>query len=477
MKEGNKMGESKLSTKDKKFREFALTGNMWRVIFHVCIPLALYQSLNQIFKILDSMMASHISGESVSAVAYLSQINLMLTAVGGGLAVGASLKISEAYGAGDYDLVKARVSSLFGLCGILGLGVLFFILPFTTPLLKLANTPNELINLGSQYFKIELMGMVVSFFNNVYIAIERARGNSKRILYLNFGVIVIKLSLTAFFIYVLKSGITMIAVATLISQLAMFGSAIYHMLDRHSIFSFSFKSITLKGKVTKPMIRLSIPVIIEKVAFQFGKVVINSMSTAYGVLTVGALGISNNMGGLTTMPQNGFQEGGAAVISQNIGAHQLDRALDAFKKLFVINTIIGCIGYGLTTGFLHVLSGLFAGNDLVFRQLIEEVYSFEAFGAIPLGMNAAVMALLYGFGYTKLTLLINFCRVFVFRIPILWGLQQFTQIGSKSVGIVMMVSNILVGIMAVVVASIVIRDICKRYQLCFWRINKEIEGV
>lgn len=113
-----------------------------------------------------------------------------------------------------------------------------FILPFTTPLLKLANTPNELIDLGSQYFKIELMGMVVSFFNNVYIAIERARGNSKRILYLNFGVIVIKLSLTAFFIYALKSGITMIAVATLISQLAMFGCAIYHMLDRHSILVF-----------------------------------------------------------------------------------------------------------------------------------------------------------------------------------------------------------------------------------------------
>lgn len=466
------MGESKLSTKDKKFRDFALSGNMWRVIFHICTPLALYQSLNQIFKILDSMMASHISGESVSAVAYLSQINLMLTAVGGGLAVGASLKISEAYGAGDYDLVKARVSSLFGLCGILGLGVLFFILPFTTPLLKLANTPDELINIGSQYFRIELIGMVVSFFNNVYIAIERARGNSTRILYLNFIVIITKLILTAFFIYVLKSGITMIAVATLISQVIMFACAMYHMLDSRSIFSFSIKRITFKGKVTAPMVSLSIPVIIEKVAFQFGKVVINSMSTAYGVLTVGALGISNNLGGLTTNPQNGFQEGGAAVISQNIGAHQIERALDAFKKIFIINTIMGCIGYGLTTGFLHILSTLFAGDDLIFRQLIEEVYSFEAFGAIPLGMNAAVMALLYGFGYTKLTLLINFCRVFVFRIPILWGLQKFTQIGSQSVGIVMMVSNILVGIMAVIVAGIVIRDICKQNQLRFWKIRK-----
>lgn len=468
MKEGDEVGELKLSVRDRKVRDFALYGNGWRVIFYICTPLALYQSLNQMFKILDSMMASHISGASVSAVAYLSQINLMLTAIGGGLAMGGSLKISEAYGAGDYDLVKARVSSLFGLCGLLGLGVLVFILPFTTPLLKLAHTPDELISLGNQYFRIELIGMVVSFFNNVYIAIERARGNSTRILYLNFIVIITKLILTAFFVYGLKSGITMIAVATLISQVIMFLCAMYHILDRSSIFGFSIKQMTFKGNITKPMISLSVPVIIEKVAFQFGKVVINSMSTAYGVLTVGALGISNNLGGLTTNPQNGFQEGGAAIISQNIGAHQIERALDTFKRLCIINVIIGGMGYGLTTGFLHILSTFFAGEDMVFRQLIEEVYRFEAFGAVPLGINAAVMALLYGFGYTKLTLLINFCRVFVFRIPILWGLQRFTQIGSQSVGIVMMMSNILVGILAVVVAGIVIRDICMQNKVSFF---------
>ena len=109
---------------------------------------------------------------------------------------------------------------------------------------------------------------------------------------------------------------------------------------------------------------------------------------------------------------------------------------------------------------------------MVFRQLIEEVYRFEAFVAIPLGINAAVMGLLYVFCFTKLELLINFCRVFVFRIPVLWGLQQFTQIGSASVGIVMMVSNILVGIMAVIVAVIVIRDICKKNQLRFFEAYK-----
>ena len=57
-------------------------------------------------------MASHVSAIAVSAVAYLSQLQNMISAVGTGLAVGSSLKISEAYGAGDYDMVKKVVYKL-----------------------------------------------------------------------------------------------------------------------------------------------------------------------------------------------------------------------------------------------------------------------------------------------------------------------------------------------------------------------------
>ena len=69
-----------LSEKDRKFREFALEGSMWKVIWKVCYPLAIYQSLNQLFKILDTMMAAHISANAVSTVAYLSQINMAISA-------------------------------------------------------------------------------------------------------------------------------------------------------------------------------------------------------------------------------------------------------------------------------------------------------------------------------------------------------------------------------------------------------------
>jgi Na+-driven multidrug efflux pump len=75
------------------------------------------------------------------------------------------------------------------------------------------------------------------------------------------------------------------------------------------------------------------------------------------------------------------------------------------------------------------------------------------------------MAFLYGIGKTRLTLWINFSRVFVFRIPVLWFLQKFTDIGAKSVGIVMLVSNISVGVVAAVVAFIEVRKIMPSYHI------------
>ena len=70
-------------------------------------------------------------------------------------------------------------------------------------------------------------------------------------------------------------------------------------------------------------------------------------------------------------------------------------------------------------------------------------------------------ALLLGYGYTKLTMLLNVARVFVYRIPVLWFLQNFTQMGAEAVGVTMMVSNVCVGVTAMIVAIPVLARIRK----------------
>ena len=455
--------KAELTERDRRYLERSLNGPVWKVVLSVGAPLALYQELAMIFTVMDTMMAAHISKESVSAVAYLAQVNLILTADGDGLAVGAGIQISRAYGEGDLELVRKRVSSLYALSLSVGLAMLALILPFTVQFLRLAGTPEELIAVGSRYFMVQMFVMVFNFLNNVYIAVERARGNAKRIFVLNILVILVKLSLTAFFVYILRSGLVMVAVASLCSELAMFAFALHFSLAGENAFSFSAKAVTLQGRVTAPMVTQSLPVIAEKALFAFGKTIVNSMCTVYGAVMVGAMGVSNNLGGVTTNPQNGFQQGASAIISQNFGAGKYDRVLRVFYATIAVNVLMSAVITGIEILNLDLLAGLFDSGSSEFHRMITMVYRYEAYGAIPLGINAAVLALLYGLGKTKLTLVLNFSRVFLFRIPVFWFLQNYTDLGEASVGIVMMVSNISVTVMAVSVAAVVIARFRKEY--------------
>lgn len=148
MKGGTEIQKDRSIIADERFREDALTKNTWELVLKMGLPLAFYEMLNSLYKILDSLMASHINASSVSTVAYLAQISILISAVGQGLSVGGGLKISEAYGAGDYTLVRRRVSSLFALSGLLALFVLLLI-PAAPLILAGAGTPKELIEMGS----------------------------------------------------------------------------------------------------------------------------------------------------------------------------------------------------------------------------------------------------------------------------------------------------------------------------------------
>ena len=454
---------------DEAYRSYALQENMGKVLLRTGTPLAFYQALNTLFKMLDSLMASHINAEAVSAVAYLSQITITVSAVGMGLSMGSSLKISEAYGAGDYALVKRRVSTLFAMVGLLDM-ILLSGIPFTEKLLKAARTPEELIAAGSTYFNIELAGLAIAFFNNAYIAVERARGNTKRIFRLNMIVIVIKLAFTAFFVYVLESGITMIAIASVASQALLMLMGLRHIRKKDSSFQFSVKSICLHPKTVAPMLKISFPLIVEKVAFSAGKVIVNSMCSAYGTLTVGALGICNNLTGIFSNAQSGYQEGCAAIISQNLGAGKPERALEALKKVFVINLVFGSAGLIISLLSINSLSYLYAsssnGLQVEFRDIIRNIFRYDALGTIiPWGIGASVMAFMYGLGETKKILVINVCRLFLFRILLLWLLQHFTTLGSESVGIVMMASNSLTAVLACILVVFDIRSFCEENRL------------
>ena len=129
-----------VSKKDEQFRSFALNGAPMKVLVSTCLPLALFQALQSIFKTLDTLMASHIGADEVSAVAALSQITLMITALGAGLAVGGCIKISMAYGQGDYEAVRTRVATVYAMATVVSIVVAVVLIPFAPQFLRLLSS-------------------------------------------------------------------------------------------------------------------------------------------------------------------------------------------------------------------------------------------------------------------------------------------------------------------------------------------------
>ena len=454
------------SKRDEQYRQYALTAAPVRVLLSACMPLALYQALQSIFKIFDALLASHIGAEAVSAVSCLSQITLMITAIGSGLAIGGSIKISEAYGRGDDTQVRQRVATVYAMAVLVSVMLAGTLIPFAAPFLRLLKTPEDLITTGVGYFRVEILTLVVTFFNTVYIAIERSRGHAKKILKLNLVIILVKLGLSAVFVFVLKGGLVLIAVATLVSQVLILFYALLTIPRDEGAFRFSARNIRMNKETVAPLLNLAYPVSAEKMLFAAGKVVVNSMSGVYGALTVGALGISNNIGGLTTSWHMGFTDGAAPLISQNRGAGHYRRTLQIYFWLLGIDVAIGVIGLTLVSASLPWLANVFAQSesnfDAGFRDMIVDIHRWEMLGYITLGINSATLALLLGYGYTKLTMILNVSRVFVFRVPVLWFLQHFTGMDAEAVGVTMMVSNVCTGLLAVVLAIPVVCRIRKR---------------
>lgn len=451
------MAKKELSEKDIKRRDMILTGNMWIVVLIIASPLAFYQLINQFFKLFDSMIASQISPMSVSAVSYLSQVSSVITALAMGISIGACIKISEAYGAGEFELVHQRVNEMFKMCLLIGLCVAISI-PFSPFVLKIMGAPNDFIVEGSAYFAVILFDMIIVTFNSAYIALERVRGNAGRILKLNIIAVFLKLGFNLLFVMVLNFGVTMMAVATVLSDLVIFVTFLKTLCFNKdsNIFSISTFNLKFKKDISAPLMRISLPVMFEKITFQIGKVMVATMASGYGSLVVGALGVSNNIGGMTITFQGGFKDAGASIISQNVGAGNKRRALDAFYKICIISVIIGVVGVFLAVKYLPFIASFFDGGDPEFSILIQEIYLWEAWGAIPQGIFSATIGLLYGFGYTKITFALNFARIFVLRVPVLWYMQNFTNIGSISVGIVMLISNGGISFVSIFVAIAVI---------------------
>lgn len=459
-----------VNVKDLKRREKILYGNLTGVIISICAPIFLYNLFNSFYAVIDAVVVAKIDPTSVSAVAMLSQIQHLLSSLGAGMAAGGGIVVARLFGAGDMDGARFHSNQVISLSTVIIALLLAVCLPLALPIMRLSGVPEELIAIGTGYFIIQIVTLAFVFYNSVFMAMQKAKGNTKIMFWLNILVMIIKLSLSLLFIWGLEfTDIIWVAVATLIGQMIMFVILLLMMLDKSNTFLLKLSEFKLDAGVCKKIISISLPIFFGKFIFSFGKVSVNGMCKAYGPLVVGALGVSNNMNGLATTPINSFEEGTATIISQNLGAGNFKRAMQTFTRSFIMATSLGIVGYILIRFVLQdAIIGLYDQNALAagaeeFLALIKSIHRYDSLSIISLAINASVLGVLYGFGQTKMTMVLNISRVFVFRIPVLWYLQTFhPEMGAEAAGISMGVSNICIAIASMICLLVFLVDVRKQ---------------
>lgn len=115
----------------------------------------------------------------------------------------------------------------------------------------------SLITNSLTYFRVEMVTLVLVFVNQVFIAFEKAKGNTKRIFKWNLMVMIIKLIASLFFVIIFNKGIIWLGIASIIAQSTLTIVAFGLFIKDSGIFGFDWQSIKIE-KNTMAFIYLGI---------------------------------------------------------------------------------------------------------------------------------------------------------------------------------------------------------------------------
>lgn len=463
-----------LTVKEKKQlkrRNAILSGNLWKTILIISLPILFYNLCNYLYGIYDMMVVQTANIGDAADIVVLDQIKNMISTIGGALATGGGIMVSRRYGEKKVPEARRCANALFSMALIVA-GLTLIFIPIGVPFLKLLKTDQSTIDNAMGYYYVQIVILVMTTMNNIFIALEKSKGNTLKLLGLNFGVIFLKIFFTSLFAYGPFENVTItwLAFATLIAQSFLFISGLILTFLPSNILRVRFKTMNLNKADCMSIIKLAIPVFVGRFLFSFGKVYVNSVATTtYGKTCVGALGISNTIAGLLSNMINSFEDGGSTIVSQNYGNSNGKR----IKKFFLINflyiMIISIIGTIVLYALKGQIASFFAPSDAAYQEMIANIFKWECMDIIFMGLSGAAMSIFYGFGKTRVTMALSMATLFAFRIPTLLILIYGVQMNYEACGIAMFVSNTLAGIIGIGLCGVFLMRLQKnkKYQSLF----------
>lgn len=404
------------------------TGKEGKRILNFALPMLFGNVFQQLYNVVDSIIVGKVLGdEALAAVGANFPFIFALISFVVGIAIGATVIISQYFGAKQMDNVKRTIDTLYIFMFFASIFLTVIGIWFSEYIFKIIDLPTDVIPLAVEYFNVYALGFVFFFGFQGTSAILRGMGDSKTPVYFLVISTVVNIVLDILFVVVFKWGIVGVAAATVIAQAGAFFTIVWYLNKYHSFLDFSPLKMKFHKDIFMKSLRIGLPSGIQQTFVALGFLALYRIVNIFGVPTIAAYSIAMRIDSFAVMPAMNFSAAISTFVGQNIGANKFERIGKGLKStLLMINTISISITI-IAVIFAGPIFGLFTDNPEVIEIGKQYIYIVTPFYVI-LSTMFIFNGVLRGAGATIIPMIITILALWAIRVPISWLLS--VELGS-----------------------------------------------
>ncbi len=352
-------------------------GVIWKQLLLFFFPIVLGTFFQQIYNTADAIVVGRFVGtEALAAVGgSTSQIINLIVGFFVGLSSGATVVISQYYGAHDRENLSKALHTAFAF-SLVGSVVITTVGLICSPvLLRVMNTTEEVIGPSATYLRIYFGGILFVFIYNIGSSILRAVGDSRRPLYYLIVCCIINIVLDVVLVVGLGMGVAGAAIATVFAQGVSAVLVVMALCRSTDLFRLEIRKIRFHREALELLIKIGLPAGLQSVMYSFSNVIIQTALNAFGTNTMAAWTACGKIDSFFWMVISAFGISITTFVGQNYGARKFGRMRKSVRI---------CIA--MAVGASVSISAIF----ILFGRYVYQLFTTDA-AVVEIGMHMITM--------------------------------------------------------------------------------------
>lgn len=401
------------------------TGSVFRTLLGFSLPYLLSYFLQTLYGMADLFIIGQFNGvESTTAVSIGSQVMHMLTVMIVGLAMGATVMIGQAVGAGEKEKASLAVGNTATLFFTLSLAVTAILLVAVRPIVTVMSTPKEAVAGTIAYLTICFLGIPFITAYNIISSIFRGMGDSKSPMYFVAVACAVNIGLDYLFIGGLGLGAAGAALGTTLSQTVSVIIAFLVIRGRRTGLSLTKKVLKPHRETMGRILRIGFPIAMQDGFIQISFIVITIIANRRGLNDAAAVGIVEKIIGILFLVPSSMLQSVSALAAQNVGAGKHDRARRTLWYASLLSLFWGLLAVALMQYDAETFVGLFAEDGEVLRLGGQYMRGYVWDAALA-GIHFCFSGYFCAYGLSVISFIHNSISIVCVRVPCAYFASQY----------------------------------------------------